>query len=102
MFDTANVFELFTDKGQIGSGNANDNVPRNENVSKQTHSTEIMALIHEGSCECAKSELDLFTVPATQTSVESGLCVDYHPISSITGNAPIDFDVNVTGDDYLD
>ena len=61
-----------------------------------------MAFIHEGSCECAKSELDLFSVPATQTSVENGLYVDYHPISSITGGAPIEFDVNATGDDYLD
>lgn len=61
-----------------------------------------MAFIHEGSCECTKSELDLFSVPATQTSVETGMYVDYHPVSSITGGAPIEFDVNATGDDYLD
>lgn len=61
-----------------------------------------MAFIHEGSCECAKSELDLFSVPATQTSIESGIYVEYHPISSITGAAPIEFDVTASGDDYLD
>jgi hypothetical protein len=61
-----------------------------------------MAFIHEGSCECAKSELDLFSIPATQTSVESGMYVDYHPVSSITGGAPIEFDVNATGEEYLD
>ena len=61
-----------------------------------------MAFIHEGSCECAKSELDLFSVPATQTSVESGTYVEYHPISSMMGGAPIEFDVNASGDDYLD
>jgi hypothetical protein len=61
-----------------------------------------MAFIHEGSCECSKSELDLFAVPATQTSVESGLYVEYHPISSINGGAPIEFDVSASGDDYLD
>jgi hypothetical protein len=61
-----------------------------------------MAIIHEGSCECAKSELDLFSIPANQTSVESGMYVDYHPVLSITGGAPIDFDVNATGDEYLD
>ena len=61
-----------------------------------------MAFIHEGSCECAKSELDLFSVPATQTSVESGTYVEYHPISSMTGGAPIEFDVTASGDDYLD
>ena len=61
-----------------------------------------MAFIHEGSCECAKSELDLFSVPATQTSVENGTCVQYHPISSMIGGAPIEFDVTASGDDYLD
>lgn len=60
-----------------------------------------MAFIHEGSCECAKSELDLFSVPATQTSVETGMYVDYHPVSSISSGAPIEFDVNATGE-YLD
>lgn len=61
-----------------------------------------MAFIHEGSCECAKSELDLFSVPATQTSVETGMYVDYHPVSSISSGAPIEFDVNATGEEYLD
>ena len=61
-----------------------------------------MAFIHEGSCECTKSELDLFSVPATQTSVENGTYVEYHPISSMMGNAPIEFDVTASGDDYLD
>jgi hypothetical protein len=61
-----------------------------------------MAFIHEGSCECAKSELDLFSVPATQTSIESGTYVEHHPVASITGGAPIEFDVTASGDDYLD
>jgi len=47
-----------------------------------------MAFIHEGSCECAKIEQDLFSVPPTQTSIESGLFVEYRPISSITDGAP--------------
>lgn len=61
-----------------------------------------MAFIHEGSCECMKSELDLFSVPATQTSIESGQVVEYHPISSISDGAPIEFDINSSGDDYID
>ena len=61
-----------------------------------------MAFIHEGSCVCAKSKLDLFSVPATQTSIDSGTYVEYRPISSITGTAPIEFDVTASGDDYLD
>ena len=31
-----------------------------------------MALVHPNSCECTKSELDLFEVPPTQTSVVCG------------------------------
>ena len=61
-----------------------------------------MAFIHENSCECAKSELDLFSVPPTQTSIESGMYVEYHPISSLTSGAPIEFDVSSSGDDYMD
>ena len=61
-----------------------------------------MAFIHEGSCECAKSELDLFSVPPTQTSIESGAFVEYHPISSLADGAPIEFEVSSSGDDYMD
>ena len=61
-----------------------------------------MAFIHEGSCECAKSELDLFSLPPTQTSIESGIFVEYHPISSLTDGAPIEFEVSSSGDDYMD
>jgi hypothetical protein len=61
-----------------------------------------MAFTHEESCECAESELDLFSIPVTQTSVDSGMYVDYHLVSSIMGRAPIEFDVNVTREEYLD
>jgi hypothetical protein len=61
-----------------------------------------MAFIHEGSCECTKSELDLFSVPPTQTSIESGLFVEYRPISSLTDGAPIEFEIVSSGDDYID
>ena len=61
-----------------------------------------MAFIHEGSCECTKSELDLFSVPPTQTSIESGTFVEFRPISTLTDGAPIEFDVTSSGDDYID
>ena len=61
-----------------------------------------MAFIHEGSCQCAKSELDLFSIPPTQTSIDSGTFVEYRPISTLTDGAPIEFDVTASGDDYLD
>ena len=61
-----------------------------------------MAFIHEGSCECTKSELDLFSAPLTQTSIESGLFVEYRPISSLADGAPIEFEIVSSGDDYID
>ena len=61
-----------------------------------------MAFIHEGSCECAKSELDLFSVPPTQTSIEHASIVEYHPVSSLSDGAPIEFDVSSSGEDYID
>ena len=61
-----------------------------------------MAFIHHRSCECVKTELDLFSLPPTQTSIESGKWVQYKPISSLTDNAPIEFVVPGHGDEYLD
>jgi len=61
-----------------------------------------MAFVHEQSCECTKSQLDLFSVPPTQTSMESGLWVEYHPITSVTDGSPIEFDISGTGEEYID
>ena len=61
-----------------------------------------MAFIHEGSCECAKSELDLFAIPPTQTSVEHASDSEYHPISSLSDGSPIEFDITSSGEDYID
>ena len=61
-----------------------------------------MAFIHPLSSECLKSELDLFSVPMTQTSIESGCYVEYNPISSINDGTPIEFVVSGSGQDYLD
>jgi hypothetical protein len=62
----------------------------------------MMAFIHENSCECTKSELDIFSLPATQTSVESGAYVEYRPVSTLTDGSPIEFDIASSGDDYID
>jgi len=61
-----------------------------------------MAFVHPQSCECAKSELDLFAVPPTQTSVESGGVVEYNLISSLADGTPIEFIIGGSGQDYLD
>ena len=61
-----------------------------------------MAFIHPKPCECTKSELDLFVVPPTQTSIESGKFVEYNPISTIFQGTPVEFSVTGAGQDYLD
>ncbi|XP_031342035.1 uncharacterized protein F54H12.2-like [Photinus pyralis] len=61
-----------------------------------------MAFLHAQSCECIKSELDLFALPATQTSIEGGEWVFYKPLSSLSDDAPIEFVVPGNGNDYLD
>ena len=61
-----------------------------------------MSLVHSNSCECAKSELDLFAVPATQTSVEDGHWHHFGPISTITESGPYEFSISGSGEDYID
>ena len=61
-----------------------------------------MAFAHDMSCECTKSELDLFSVPPTQTSMEHGSWVEYHPLTTVNDGSPIEFDINGTGEDYID
>ena len=63
---------------------------------------ESMEFIHDQRCECAKTELDVFSVPPTQTSIKYGNYVECHPSSSITDSEPIEFDVSSSGQNYLD
>ena len=62
-----------------------------------------MPLIHPLSCECVKSELDLFAVPLTQTSVEEGRWVEYGPVAAISDSSDvIEFKIAETDSEYID
>jgi hypothetical protein len=61
-----------------------------------------MSLVHEHSCECTKSELDLFAVPGTQTAVESSSTVEYNPVSALAHLLPIEFNIVASGENYID
>ena len=61
-----------------------------------------MALLHEKSCPCTSSQLDLFTVPPTQTSILSGTWDEYHPISNLLDGSPIEFHIAGTPEEYVD
>ena len=61
-----------------------------------------MAFVHHESQECTKPELDLFSIPATQTSITKGQWIEYHPISNSTDSGPIEFNISRSGEEYLD
>ncbi|KAM4689035.1 uncharacterized protein F54H12.2-like [Discoglossus pictus] len=52
--------------------------------------------------ECAKSELDIFQIQPTQTSIEKCLYVEVQPLTAITENAPLEFYISGSGDHYFD
>ena len=61
-----------------------------------------MVFVHDQSCGCAKTELDVFSVTPTQARIEYGNYVEYHPLSSIADSGPIEFDVLSSGQNYMD
>lgn len=61
-----------------------------------------MALADPCSSECAKSELQLFDVPSTQTSIEETRIEPFYPLTSLDGNGPIEFRVNAGIDEMID
>ena len=61
-----------------------------------------MAFVHRQSCEGVKTELDLFAVPPTQTSIEDGRWIEHQPLTSLDSGGPIEFILPGTGDAYID
>ena len=61
-----------------------------------------MALLHNMSDECIKSELDLFSLPMTQTSIEKSTYIEIPPLSALTDVGPIEFFVSASSEDYID
>ena len=56
-----------------------------------------MAFIHHQSSESVDSGLDLWTVPTTQTSIESGMYIEYFPLASLSPSSNIEFFINQKG-----
>ena len=83
-------------------GEKRSNVVRPGNGTHRTTSSDNMALVHPDSCECTKSELDLFALPPTQTSVEHGYWEQKGLTSALTDQGPYVFSVSGAGDDYID
>jgi len=59
----------------------------------------VMAFVSDFACECVKTELDIFAVPPTQTSIQQAEWVEYQPLTNILGSAPIEFGVIGSGEE---
>ena len=60
-----------------------------------------MTSSHEQYTQCMRSELELFSLPPLQISVDEGQWVEYNSVSTITSSAPIEFVVTGSGDEYI-
>ena len=47
--------------------------------------------LHEDSCKCGKSELDLFTVPPTQIEMNKDFWESIDPVASVQTSDTIEF-----------
>ena len=82
--------ESTTKKKQFASRQEKENISAARETRRQISLLEVkMAFVHHESQECTKSELDLFTIPATQTSINKGQWIEYHPPSNINDTGPI-------------
>ena len=61
-----------------------------------------MSLIHENSCECSLSPLEWFRILPTQTAVDKTNDVEYQSLTSLRNNAPVEFYIPESTDDYID
>ncbi|XP_042912887.1 uncharacterized protein F54H12.2-like [Parasteatoda tepidariorum] len=61
-----------------------------------------MAFLLKDSPECVKSELELFSLPITQTVIQDGQWIQFHPLSNVFDNAPVEFHVSGSAEDYID
>lgn len=61
-----------------------------------------MSFLSDCCHESLNSELDLFSVEPTQTSIDSGSWIEYNPISALQHGTGIEFVIQGTGTDYID
>ncbi|GFV98084.1 uncharacterized protein F54H12.2 [Trichonephila clavipes] len=99
-------------KTMIGFGRRNKKRKQSKNniirrKSKKVKTRDIFAqkmtcLIHKDSPTCVKSELDLFLIPPTQTAIEKGGFIEYHPLANIRDGGTVEFNISGSEKDYMD
>ena len=60
------------------------------------------SLIHPSSAQSTTSQLDLFSVSPSQTSLDDGSFTEYHPVSALTSTEPIEFTISAENSNYID
>ena len=60
------------------------------------------SLVHQSSAESVSSQLNLFSVPPTQTSLEDEFYTKYRPVSVLTSEGPIEFSTAAESTNYID
>ena len=58
------------------------------------------SLVHQSSAESVSSQLNLFSVPPTQTSLEDEFYTKYRPVSVLTSEGPIEFSTAAESTNY--
>lgn len=58
--------------------------------------------MHSASCECLRSELDLWDIPPTQTAIEGSHWVAYKPVTTLDASMTVEFCIPGFGQEYLD
>jgi hypothetical protein len=62
-----------------------------------------MALLNgKDFTEGSPRELDIFSIPPVQTAVEKLYFIDCRPVSQITGDGPLEFNISGQGQEYID
>ena len=59
-------------------------------------------IVHSSSCACGKSESVLFSIPPTQTAIESSQWVEYRSITTLSDSSPIEFVITGSRKEYVD
>ncbi|GFX91397.1 uncharacterized protein TNCV_1934131 [Trichonephila clavipes] len=54
------------------------------------------------SPECVKSESELFNLPGTQRVIQDEQWKQFHPLSNVFDNAPVEFNISGSAEDYID
>ena len=92
----------FCDKLQVLNAKLQGEYKRNDASERMTYSVRMVSLIHPSSSVSVTSQLDLFTVPPTQTSIEDGFFTEYRPISVLTSGGPVEFCIAAESSNYID